>query len=80
MTVVNDATRAGMVEALNAFADKAASADWAVIYFAGHGIELDGINDLIPVDARLRADRDVQDEAVSLDAADNFRICGEGRA
>jgi tetratricopeptide (TPR) repeat protein len=67
VTVVNDATRADLVDALNAFADRAASADWAVIYFAGHGIELDGINYLIPVDAKLKSDRDVQDEAVSLD-------------
>jgi D-alanyl-D-alanine carboxypeptidase len=67
VTLVHDAARADLVAALNGFADKAASADWAVVYFAGHGIELDGANYLIPIDARLRADRDVQDEAVSLD-------------
>lgn len=48
------------------FSDRAASADWAMIYFAGHGMEIAGTNYLIPVDARLRADRDVPDEAVSL--------------
>jgi D-alanyl-D-alanine carboxypeptidase len=67
VTLVHDAARADLVAALNGFADRAASADWAVVYFAGHGIELDGSNYLIPIDARLRADRDVQDEAVSLD-------------
>ena len=65
--LVIDATRTDLVEALNDFADKADAADWAVVYFAGHGLELDGTNYLVPVDARLKADRDVQDEAVSLD-------------
>jgi tetratricopeptide (TPR) repeat protein len=65
--LIIDATRADLVQALNDFADKAAGADWAVVYFAGHGLELDGTNYLIPVDARLKTDRDVQDEAVSLD-------------
>jgi uncharacterized caspase-like protein len=43
------------------------SSDIAVIYFAGHGIEVDGTNYLIPVDAELARDFDVEDEAVSLD-------------
>src|SRR5262249_43185002 len=42
-------------------------ADVAVVYFAGHGIEVGGTNYLIPVDARLLTDFDVEDEAVSLD-------------
>ncbi|WP_414642335.1 caspase family protein [Bradyrhizobium sp.] len=53
--------------ALREFADKAADADIAVIYYAGHGIEVDGSNYLIPVDAKLERDTDVYDEAFSLD-------------
>ncbi|SFV17297.1 Uncharacterized protein, contains caspase domain [Bradyrhizobium arachidis] len=41
--------------------------DVAVVYYAGHGIEIDGINYLIPVDAVLDRDRDVYDEALSLE-------------
>jgi hypothetical protein len=52
---------------LREFADKATNADVAVIYYAGHGIEIDGSNYLIPVDARLERDNDVYDEAFSLD-------------
>jgi uncharacterized caspase-like protein len=52
---------------LRDFADKSADADIAVIYYAGHGIEVDGNNYLIPVDARLERDNDVYDEAFSLD-------------
>jgi Caspase domain len=49
------------------FEDLADGADIAVIYYAGHGIEINGINYLIPVDARLANDRDAEDEAVPLD-------------
>jgi uncharacterized caspase-like protein len=64
---VSDLGREKFVEALQAFAREAEQADWAVIYFAGHGIEIDGINYLVPIDARLETDRDVQFEAISLD-------------
>ena len=37
------------------------------MYYAGHGIEVDGTNYLIPVDAVLERDVDVDDEAVSVD-------------
>ncbi len=49
------------------FVGKTREAEVAVVYFAGHGIEIDGGNYLIPVDARLRTDLAVQDEALSLD-------------
>ena len=56
-----------MRRALRDFYDKSASADIAVVYYAGHGIEVDGTNYMVPVDAVLKRDRDVDDEAVSLD-------------
>jgi uncharacterized caspase-like protein len=52
---------------LREFADSAQNADIAVLYYAGHGLEVDGTNYLIPVDAKLERDTDVFDEAVSLD-------------
>jgi hypothetical protein len=52
---------------LRDFADRARDADIAVIYYAGHGIEVDGANYLIPVDAKLERDADIYDEAFSLD-------------
>ena len=53
--------------ALRDFADRARDADIAVVYYAGHGMEVDGTNYLIPVDAKLVRDTDVYDEALSLD-------------
>jgi tetratricopeptide (TPR) repeat protein len=52
---------------LQSFAQQATTANWAVIYYAGHGIEVGGTNYLIPVDAKLATDRDVSFEAVPLD-------------
>jgi Caspase domain len=56
-----------MRRALRDFTDRARDADIALIYYAGHGMELDGTNYLIPVDAKLERDTDVYDEALSLD-------------
>ncbi|WP_170604140.1 caspase family protein [Ruegeria arenilitoris] len=58
----------GMRIALRDFAEVAANADVALVYFAGHGIEIENTNYLIPVSATLKSDRDVEFEAIRLDA------------
>lgn len=58
---------ADLRRALRDFSDRVQDADIAVIYYAGHGLELNGANYLIPVDAALERDVDVEDEAISLD-------------
>ncbi len=63
----SDLSREKMVEALRGFSRLAEKADWALVYYAGHGIEMNGTNYLIPVDARLETDRDLQFEALPLD-------------
>src|SRR3982074_3374830 len=54
-------------KALRDFGSASRDADAAVVYYAGHGIELDGTNYLIPIDATLETDADVLDETLSLD-------------
>src|SRR5258708_21215381 len=56
-----------MRRAFRDFSDKARDADVAVVYFAGHGIEVDGANYVMPVEAALERCLDVYDEAFSLD-------------
>jgi tetratricopeptide (TPR) repeat protein len=63
---IND-THEKLVNALRNFAHDAENAEWATVYYAGHGIEMNGVNYLIPVDAKLATDRDVQFEAVPFD-------------
>jgi uncharacterized caspase-like protein len=50
--------------ALQEFAPIADTADVAVIYYAGHAIEFGGVNYLIPVDAKLKSDRDISLQTV----------------
>jgi tetratricopeptide (TPR) repeat protein len=67
VTLTNDLTRDKFFEALRSFASDAEKADWAVVYYAGHGFEIGGVNYLVPVDARLAADKDAETEAVALE-------------
>jgi tetratricopeptide (TPR) repeat protein len=56
-----------MVDAFKTFGDRTADADWAIVYYAGHGIEMGGTTYLIPTDARLLRDAHLPDEALPLD-------------
>lgn len=62
-----------MRRALRDFSDVARDADVAIVYYAGHGVEIDGVNYLIPVDATLERDIDAFDEAVKLVGIPAFR-------
>lgn len=54
-------------QALIEFGNAAKTADKAVIFFAGHGVEMDGKNWLIPVDAEIKSEVDVYAEAINLE-------------
>lgn len=53
--------------AIRAFLGTAKDSEIAVVFFAGHGIEVNGANYIIPVDARLKTDFDAEDEGVVLE-------------
>ena len=55
-----------MRRALIGFGQQARGAEFAVIFFAGHGMEIGGENWLIPVDAQMASDLDVASEAIGL--------------
>ncbi len=62
-----NSTREKMLDELRVFATRVEKADWGVVYYTGHGIEQQGANYLIPVEARIASDRDIQFESVALD-------------
>jgi outer membrane protein assembly factor BamD (BamD/ComL family) len=64
--LLTDASYDNMRKALLEFSQKARDSEMAVIFFAGHGIELNGENWLIPIDAALKTDLDTEQEAISL--------------
>lgn len=61
-----DLSREAMGRALRDFGDRAETAEWAVVFFAGHGLEVNGTSYLIPIDAELKRESHVSDEALSL--------------
>lgn len=65
--VAVDLTLDGLRRAIRKFGEKAAKVDVAMFYYAGHGMELGGNNYLLPVDAKLKSDRDLDYEALTLD-------------
>jgi len=61
-TLVRNATLGQMREATRKFADQLPSADVALIYFAGHGIESNRNNYMIPVNADLKFEYELADQ------------------
>ena len=53
-------THATMTDVLRKFADEADGADVALFFYAGHGLQLDGKNYLLPVDANPKSELDVK--------------------
>jgi Caspase domain len=69
VNTVADADFDGFRRALRDFGRMAAKADMAVFYFAGHGVEIDGNNWLLPTDAELKSDVDAGTEGIGLRSA-----------
>lgn len=69
VTELFDLDKARMTSSLSEFAFRASQARVAVIYYAGHGMEMNGANYLIPVDARLRHEIQLAYEGVNLEDA-----------
>jgi hypothetical protein len=67
VTLAPDLTRDNFFAALRVFGAEAEKSDWAVVYYAGHGMEIGGVNYLIPTDAKLSADHDAETQAVALE-------------
>jgi hypothetical protein len=68
--VVISRTDLGVVDfkrAVREFLVTAETADIAVVYYAGYGVEVGGTNYLVPIDATLGRDYDLEDEAIALD-------------
>ena len=62
-----DLTDAAMEDRIRAFARRAKVAEVTLLFYAGHGMQVGGVNYLLPVDARLADEADLDFEAVALD-------------
>jgi formylglycine-generating enzyme required for sulfatase activity len=75
--LVTDARKADMEAALSRFDTLVGGADQAVIFFSGHGIEVGGVNFLLPKEARINSETSVPLEAVALPTV--MRIASRAR-
>lgn len=67
VTIAADLSVNDFQKAMRDFRAKADGAEVAMVYYAGHGIEAQGKNWLIPTDAQLKSDLDLPYEAINLD-------------
>lgn len=63
-----DLPRAGFAEVINQFRQELKRADVGLFFYAGHGLQVDGINYLAPTDAKLEYEDSLEFEAVTLNA------------
>ena len=69
VTLVTDLAQSDMRQAIQAFAAKITEKGpgaVAHVFYAGHGVQVDGENFLVPVDARIERESDVPMQAVRL--------------
>jgi uncharacterized caspase-like protein len=55
-----------MKNAIYTFGDRIQDANVSIFYYAGHGLEVDGTNYLVPVDANIQSALDVKLKAIPL--------------
>lgn len=59
--------RVAMQSTIREFLREAARAQIAVVYYAGHGVQVEGRNYLVPIDVQFQADSRMTDAMVELD-------------
>jgi tetratricopeptide (TPR) repeat protein len=62
-----DLDRAAMQKMTRDFLRQAARAQFALVYYAGHGVQIDGRNYLVPVDVRLEAGENIAEAMIDVD-------------
>jgi len=67
VSVQQDVGNLDFKRAIRKFEELAGDSDIAVVFYAGHGVEIGGVNYMVPVDAKLASDLDAPDEAIPLD-------------
>ena len=66
VTLAVDKTQGELLDIMDTFSFQAETADLALVYYAGHGVEVQGINYLVPVDAKVAKADDITRVGISL--------------
>jgi uncharacterized caspase-like protein len=75
-----DLDKAALDMMLRAFARRSAQAGTALVFFAGHGMQVSGVNYLLPVDAQLESERDLELQTLRLDVILHLLTAGREQA
>lgn len=62
-----DLDKAGMVDAIDRFTEVSYDAEVAVVYYSGHGMQVEGHNFLIPIDAELTAPAHLKTRTIQVE-------------
>ncbi len=62
----SDATRAAMADAVREFSERLEGVDTALFFYAGHGVQVNGENYLVPIDAKINTPSDVRFGTINL--------------
>ncbi len=60
-----------MKNAIYAFGDRIQDVDVSMFFYAGHGLEVDGTNYLVPVDADIQSHLDIKQKCIPLNGVSN---------
>lgn len=66
--VVTNTSQDALGEAIDRLAEKYGKAEAVAVYFSGHGLQKDGRNFLVPVDAKITSAASIERETISVDS------------
>ncbi|WP_067620778.1 caspase family protein, partial [Dissulfuribacter thermophilus] len=79
VTLLTDADQRTMEQAIRRFGRKLRQGGTGLFYYAGHGLQVEGRNYLIPVDAKIYDETDVKYKAVDVGLVlDTMNLAGNG--
>ncbi len=68
---IENGTYETIKNAIYAFGDRIQDVDVSLFFYAGHGLEVDGTNYLVPVDANIQSHLDVKQKCIPLTGVSN---------
>ncbi len=71
VTTIENGTYETIKNAIYAFGDRIQDVDVSLFFYAGHGMEVDGTNYLVPVDADIQSHLDVKQKCIPLSGVSN---------
>jgi len=79
VTLVKNANQRTLDEQIHAFRNKLPAAEIRLFYYAGHGLQVQGVNYLVPVGIEVRNENDIKYEAVDVGKVlDSMADAGKG--